>query len=78
MACGSKEFGSPPFPFPPPGEGRGGRVPPTPEARWAPHVRPRATLGLRRFLMSRLSKEVSQRTDQDVRSGARNVATGHQ
>jgi hypothetical protein len=31
IACGSKEFGSPPFPFPPPGASRGGRVPPTPE-----------------------------------------------
>jgi hypothetical protein len=29
-------FGTPPFPFPPPGERRGGRVPPTPEARCAP------------------------------------------
>ena len=29
-ACGSKELDSPPFPFPPPGESRGGRVPPTP------------------------------------------------
>src|SRR5487761_281859 len=27
---------TPPFPFPPPGESRGGRVPPTPEARYAP------------------------------------------
>jgi len=27
--------GSPPFPFPPPGESRGGRVPPTPAARCA-------------------------------------------
>src|SRR6266513_19198 len=26
----------PPFPFPPPGESRGGRVPPTPEARREP------------------------------------------
>src|SRR5579872_3646093 len=26
---------SPPFPFPPPGESRGGRVPPTPAARCA-------------------------------------------
>ena len=26
----------PPFPFPPPGESRGGRVPPTPQARFAP------------------------------------------
>src|SRR5207248_11072996 len=25
-----------PFPFPPPGESRGGRVPPTPEARYRP------------------------------------------
>jgi hypothetical protein len=33
MACGSKEFDTPLFPFPPPGESRGGRVPPTPEAR---------------------------------------------
>jgi hypothetical protein len=29
--CGSKEFGSPPFPFPPSGASRGGRVPPTPD-----------------------------------------------
>ena len=29
-ACGSKECWTPPFPFPPPGESRGGRVPPTP------------------------------------------------
>src|SRR5205814_1859420 len=28
--------GTPPFPFPPPGESRGGRVPPTPLARCAP------------------------------------------
>src|SRR5436190_23987606 len=28
-ACGSKEVRTPPFPFPPPGESRGGRVPPT-------------------------------------------------
>ena len=34
-ACGSKEL-NPPFPFPPSGESRGGRVPPTPEARCAP------------------------------------------
>ncbi len=30
FACGSKEVKFPPFPFPPPGESRGGRVPPTP------------------------------------------------
>ena len=35
-ACGSKEVGTPPFPFPPLGESRGGRVPPTPLARCAP------------------------------------------
>src|SRR5579872_4615225 len=29
-------IGTPPFPFPPPGESRGGRVPPTPLARCAP------------------------------------------
>ena len=35
IACGRKEFWTPPFPFPPPGESRGGRVPPTPGARCA-------------------------------------------
>jgi hypothetical protein len=43
IACGSKEFESPPFPFPPPGASRGGRVPPTPE-----HVaRPAKSAGTR-------------------------------
>jgi biotin operon repressor len=40
VACGSKEFESPPFPFPPPGESRGGRVPPTPpKPGGSPHKR---------------------------------------
>jgi hypothetical protein len=39
MASADKE-GSPPFPFPPPGESRGGRVPPTPpKAGGSPHKR---------------------------------------
>jgi hypothetical protein len=40
IACGSKEFLTPPFPFPPPEESRGGRVPPTPpKPGGSPHKR---------------------------------------
>ena len=39
LACGSMEFESPPFPFPPPGESRGGRVPPRRQKRAAPPTR---------------------------------------
>ena len=35
LACGSKEFNAP-FPVSPSGASRGGRVPPTPEARCSP------------------------------------------
>ena len=36
VAYGVFASSSPPFPFPPPGASRGGRVPPTPQARAAP------------------------------------------